>query len=117
MNAVERLWRAVRREDWDSAAVQLHDYAVVRWPHTDERFDRAADYILAHRLDAARRTAVDVRRTISEGADVGLWVVVSYPDDETWHCAAVYELQEARISHAVEVWTREGSEPVPSFRA
>ena len=116
MNAVERLWRALRREDWESAAIQLHEYAVVRWPHTNERFDRAADYVLAHRLDAERRTAVDVRRVITEGTDVALWVVVTYPDDETWHCAAVYELQEARIAHAVEVWAREGSEAVPRFR-
>ena len=117
MNAVDRLWRAVRREDWESAAAQMHEFAVVRWPHTDERFDRAADYILAHRLDAQRRSAVDVRRTITEGLDVALWVVVTYPEGETWHCGAVYELHEARIAHAVEVWTRVGAEPVPRFRA
>jgi hypothetical protein len=117
MNAVERLWRAIRRDDWDSALAQLHEYAVVRWPHTDERFDRATDYILAHRLDAERRTAVDVRRTIAEGNDVAVWAVVRYGDEETWHLAAFYELQEARINHAVEVWTREGGEPVPHFRA
>lgn len=117
MNAVERLWRAVRREDWDSALAQLHEYAVVRWPHTDERFDRAADYVLAHRFDAEHRTAVDVRRTITQGSDVALWAVVRYADDTIWHLAGFYELQEARISHAVEVWTREGAEPVPRTRA
>ena len=119
MNAVERLWRALRRDDWDGALAQLHEHAVIRWPHTDERFDRAEDYVAAHRLDAPRRAAVDVRRTVSEGLDVAVWAVVRYAADEvdeTWHCAAVYELQDARIAHAVEVWTREGSEPVPRFR-
>jgi len=117
MNAVERLWRAIRREDWAAALAQLEEHAVIRWPHTDERFDRAEDYVVAHRLDAQRRAAVDVRRTVSEGYDVAVWAVVRYAeDDETWHCAGVYELQNARIAHAVEVWTREGAEPVPRFR-
>ena len=117
MNAVERLWRALRRDDWSAAAEQLHEHAVIRWPHTDERFDRGADYVLAHRLDAEHRAAVDVRRTLAQGPDVAVWVVVRYATGETWHCAAVYELQEARIAHGVEVWAREGSEPVPGIRA
>jgi hypothetical protein len=108
MNAVERLWRALRREDWEGATAQLDEHVVVRWPHTDERFDRAVDYITAQRLHGGR-TRVDVRRVISEGRNVALWaVVVDHAD--TWHCAGVYELQDDRIAHGVELWTREGSE-------
>jgi ketosteroid isomerase-like protein len=108
MNAVERLWRALRREDWEAAEAQLYENAVVRWPHTGERFDRAIDYLTAYRLHGTR-TRVDVRRIVSDGDHVGLWAVVD-DGDGTWHCGAMYELQDARIAHAVEVWTREGVE-------
>src|SRR3954467_8554960 len=108
MNAVERLWRALRREDFEVAEAQLFENAVIRWPHTGERFDRAIDYVTAHRLHG-RRQRTDVRRIVSEGDHVGLWAVVE-DGDGTWHCAAMYELEEGRIHHAVEVWTREGVE-------
>jgi hypothetical protein len=108
MNAVERLWRALRREDWEAAEAQLYENAVIRWPHTGERFDRAIDYITASRLHGAR-TRIDVRRVVSQGNDVGLWAVVEDAEG-TWHCGAMYELQEERIHHATEVWTLEGVE-------
>ncbi|QEC46979.1 nuclear transport factor 2 family protein [Baekduia soli] len=116
MNAVERLWRALRKEDWEAAEAQLHEHAVVRWPHTGERFDRAIDYVTAHRLDVDRR-AIDVRRVVRDGRDIGVWVVLTYADGgPRWHGAAVYELQETRIAHATEVWTEEGGRAVPGFR-
>jgi hypothetical protein len=115
MNAVDRLWRALRREHWESAAAQMHDHAVIRWPHTGERFDRASDYITAHRLDLGR-TSVDVRRTIADRERVALLAVLTYPD-QTWYCAAVYELHEARIASGIEVWTREGRDEIPPERA
>jgi hypothetical protein len=108
VNAVERLWRALRREDWESAQAQMYENAVVRWPHTGERFDRAIDYVTAHRLHGGRRS-IDVRRVVSERHYVALWAVIVDAQD-TWHCAGIYELQEARIHHADEIWTREGSE-------
>lgn len=108
MNSVERLWRALRKDDYDAALAQLHEHAVVRWPHTGERFDRAIDYITAHRLHGGR-TRVDVRRVISETRDVAVWAVIA-DDQDIWHCAGIYELQDGRIAHAVEIWTREGVE-------
>jgi hypothetical protein len=108
MNAVERLWRALRKEDWDGALAQLDEHAVIRWPHTGERFDRAIDYVTTHRLHGGRRR-VDVRRVISENRDVAVWAVIEDGQD-TWHCAGTYELQEGQIAHGVEVWTREGVE-------
>jgi hypothetical protein len=115
MNAVERLWRALRRGDWPGAEKQLLEHVVIHWPHTGERFDRATDYVTAHRLDL-QRTSVDVRRTITEGSNVGLLAVVTYEDETTWHLAATYELQAAHIAYGVEVWARDGGEPVPRFR-
>jgi hypothetical protein len=108
VNAVERLWRALRREDWEAAENQLYENAVVRWPHTGERFDRAIDYVTAYRLRGTR-TRVDVRRIVSEGHYVGLWVVTEDADG-LWYGAGFYELQEARVHHATEIWTREGIE-------
>ena len=46
---------------------------------------------------------------ISEGRRSALWAVVVDGTD-TWHCAGIYELEDARIAHGVEVWTREGVE-------
>ena len=107
MNAVERLWRAIRKEDWPAAQAQLREHVVIRWPHTDDRFDRAIDYITAHRLHGGR-TRVDVRRVISEGKHVAVHAVI-VDDGETWHCAGLYELQDGHIASGTEVYAREGS--------
>jgi limonene-1,2-epoxide hydrolase len=108
MNAVERLWRALRKDDWDAALAQLHEHAVIRWPHTGERFDRAIDYVTAHRLHGGR-TRVDVRRVISESRDVAVYAVIGDAHD-VWHVTGIYELQDGRIAHGTEVWTREDVE-------
>jgi hypothetical protein len=107
VNAVERLWRAIRKEDWPAAQAQLHEHAVIRWPHTDDRFDRAIDYITAHRLHGGR-TRVDVRRVISEGKHVSVYAVI---DDagEVWYCGGIYELQDGHIASGTEIYTREGA--------
>jgi hypothetical protein len=106
VNAVERLWRAIRKQDWDGALAQLDEHAVVRWPHTDDRFDRAIDYVTAHRLHGGR-TRVDVRRTISEGRHVSVWAVIDDAED-TWHCLGLYELRDGHVATGVEVYAREG---------
>jgi ketosteroid isomerase-like protein len=110
VNAVERFWRAVRREDWASAEQQLHDHVVVRHPHSGARYDRAWQYLDVHKLDRDR-TSVDVREVVSEGKHVAVLVVVGHRDGPDWHCSAFYELQEGRIAHATEVWVPDASGP------
>ena len=109
MNAVERLWRAIRKGDWEGARDQLDEHAVIRWPHTGDRFDRAVDYITAHRLDGGR-TRVDVRRVLGEGRHVSVWAVIEDATD-TWHCMGLYEVRDGRIAHGTEVYAREGEHP------
>jgi hypothetical protein len=109
MNAVERLWRAIRKDDWESAQAQLGEHAVVRWPHTGDRFDRAVDYITAHRLHGGR-TRIDVRRFVADGKRVSVWVVIEDADG-VWHLAGLYELQDGHIASGVELFTREGDYP------
>ena len=41
MNPVDRLWRALRKGDFAAAQEQLDEHAVIRWPHSGDRFDRA----------------------------------------------------------------------------
>jgi SnoaL-like domain len=109
VNAVERLWRALRKEDWAGVTGQLQEHAVIRWPHTGDRFDRAIDYVTAHRLQGGR-SRVDVRRTLSEGKHVSVWAVIEDADG-TWHCMGLYELRDGHIARGVEVYAREGEHP------
>jgi hypothetical protein len=110
VNAVERLWRAIRKGDWDAAADQLHEHAVVRWPHSNDRFDRAIDYITAHRLQGAGRTRVDIRGIVSEGKQVTVWAVIDDADG-VWHIGGFYELRDGHIAQGVEVFAHEGDYP------
>jgi hypothetical protein len=108
-NPAERLWHAIRRGDWDTAQEQLHEHAVVRWPHSRDRFDRAADYIAAHRLHGGR-TRVDVRGVVSEGRQVTVWAVID-DGEGSWHVGGFYELRDGRIAQGAEVFAREGDYP------
>jgi hypothetical protein len=109
MNAVERLWRAIRKDDWDAALAQLHEHAVIRWPHSDDRFDRAIDYITAHRLQGGR-TRIDPRGVVADGKQVTVWVVIEDAEG-TWHLGGFYELRDGRIALGVEILAREGDYP------
>ena len=109
MNAVERLWRAIRKDDWDAALDQLHEHAVVRWPHSGDRFDRAIDYVTAHRLHGGR-TRVDIRGVVSEGKQVTVWAVIENAEG-VWHIGGFYELRDGYIAQGVELFTREGDYP------
>jgi hypothetical protein len=109
VNAVERLWRAIRRDDWDSALDQLHEHAVIRWPHSGDRFDRAIDYTTAHRLQGGR-TRVDVRGFATDGKQVSAWIVIEDAEG-TWHLGGFYELRDGKIAQGVEIQAREGDYP------
>jgi hypothetical protein len=109
MNAVERLWRAIRRDDWDAALAQLHEHAIIRWPHSGDRFDRAIDYTTAHRLQGGR-TRIDIRGIATEGKQVSAWVVIEDAEG-TWHLGGFYELRDGHIAQGVEILAREGDYP------
>jgi hypothetical protein len=109
MNAVERLWRAIRRDDWDTALEQIDEHAVIRWPHSGDRFDRAIDYVTAHKLHGGR-TRVDVRGIATEGRQVSVWAVIDDAEG-TWHLGGFYELRDGKVVQGVEVQAREGDYP------
>jgi hypothetical protein len=109
MNAVEHLWRALRKGDWDAAAEQLHEHAVVRWPHSGDRFDNAVDYVTAHRLHGGR-TRIDIRGVTAEDKQVTVWAVIDDADG-VWHVGGFYELRDGQIAQGVEVFAREGDYP------
>jgi hypothetical protein len=109
MSAVDRLWNALRKGDWDAAVAQLDEHAVVRWPHSGDRFDRAIDYITAHRLHGGR-TRVDVRGVTTEGRRSTVWAVID-DQDGVWHVGGFYELRDGAIVQGVEVFAREGDYP------
>jgi hypothetical protein len=114
VNAAERLWRALRKEDWAGATAQLQEHAVVRWPHTGDRFDRAVDYVTAHQLHGGR-TRVDIRGVVAEGRQATVWAVIDDAEG-TWHVGGFYELRDGRIAQGAEIFARDGDYPPTAAR-
>jgi hypothetical protein len=97
MNAAERLWRALARQDWDAVRAQFHRAAAI------ERVGSGTvdvdEYVAAHRVEASRSPAVEVLRTLSDGERV----VVEARIGER-RCAGIYDLHDGRIAGATEYW-------------
>jgi hypothetical protein len=96
MNAVERLWRAIAREDYPAIAAQLHEHARIAWPHTGEHLS-ATEYVVRARLAGERE--VRVVRLLVDDERVAVHAVVDGQD-----VGGFYDLQGARIGGGVEVW-------------
>ena len=105
MNCVERLWRALAVQDWETAEAELHPNALVEWPHTGERFATRDAFIEVHRAFPGPWT-LDVRRIITEGRSIASEVVVRSGED-TWYVASFFTLGDGRIQQAVEYWVAE----------
>lgn len=106
MNAVERLWRALRAQDWDSVTAQLHPGVVVVWPHDGRRFTSAVAYVQAHRDLSRDGDILTVHRFIAEGRSVAVHAALEARSGAPArrHCAAFYELHDGRIAHGTELW-------------
>jgi ketosteroid isomerase-like protein len=102
MNPVERLWRALATQDWETARSEMHPNVTVEWPRTGESFQGCDAFLEVHRALPGPWT-LDVRRVISEGRDVASDVVVRSGGD-TWYVASFFTLRDGRIHYAVEYW-------------
>ena len=102
MNAVERLWRELRRRNFERAAAQMHPHAVIELPASGRRFDDREAYI-RHHIASAKDRAVSVQSVITEGKHVAVHVTITSHGDVV-HGAGFYERQEGRIAHGVELW-------------
>ena len=100
MNAAQRLWQAVEQRDWDAVRAQLHDHAMIEWPHSGQRLS-VDDYVVAL---AARRgdLPVHVVRMAVTGELVALEATVGDS-----RCAGFYDLHVARVEAATEYWIGE----------
>jgi len=105
VNPVERLWKALAEQDWQTARAELHPQVVVEWPHTGERFASCDAFLEVHRAFPGPWT-LDVRRIVSEGRDIASEVVVRSGED-TWYVASFFGLRDGRIQSAVEYWVAE----------
>ncbi|CAA9489081.1 MAG: hypothetical protein AVDCRST_MAG13-1633 [uncultured Solirubrobacteraceae bacterium] len=114
MNAVERLWRALGRRDWDSAERQLHPSARISWPHTGEIFPDAEAYVTAFRLIPGT-PRITVERFVADERHVGVLVSLQREDGER-RCGGFYLLQEGRIASGTELWVVSGGREVPPYR-
>ena len=101
MNAAERLWRALVARDWNGVRAQLHEHAIIEWPHSGQRLT-VDDYIAAQAARTVDRDA-EVHRIAGEGELVA--VEASVGDER---CAGFYDLHAARVNSATEYWIRPG---------
>jgi ketosteroid isomerase-like protein len=108
------LWERIQSRDWDGARALLADDMVCRWPHSDERFEGADNFIQMNRAypEGWEITVVDVT-AIPGGAVSRIRV------DETgarFHAASFFTMSDGLVQEAVEYWVTEGSEEPPDWR-
>ena len=97
MNSVERLWRAIARNDYAAIAAQLQENARIEWPHTGESLS-ATEYVVRQRLAGDRK--VQVLRVLVDDERVAVHAEV-----DGRAVGAFYDLQQSRIATGVEIWT------------
>jgi SnoaL-like domain len=114
VNAVERLWVALRNHDWKGVAAQVHPSVVVEYPATGERFEGANEFVLSHRL-RPEELSVNHVEFITGDQQVAVYAVVTTPTG-TDHVMAFYRLHETRIAHIVELWVTAGTMQPPRWR-
>jgi ketosteroid isomerase-like protein len=102
MNPVERLWRALAAQQWETAEAEMHPNAVVEWPHTGESFVGRDAFIAVHRAFPGPWT-LEIRRVVTEGRDIASEVVARSGED-VWYVASFFNLRDGRIQRAVEYW-------------
>jgi hypothetical protein len=106
MNAVERLWRALERHDWPGVTAQLEPAATVFWPHMGKTVSRD-EYVVITRT-YGEDWSVDMRRTIGEGHAIAVEATVRRAE-QSFCCAAFYDLQGGLIANATEYWFPTGT--------
>jgi uncharacterized protein YndB with AHSA1/START domain len=105
-----RLWEALARRDWDSAAACLHPGMVLDWPHSGERFEGAATVIALARDYPGNWSIREVGVAALSEARAVAEVRVELPPD-TWSVASFGETHDGRIIRLTEYWTRHGPPP------
>jgi SnoaL-like domain len=96
VNAVERLWRAIARNDYAAIAAQLQENARIEWPHTHESLS-ATEYVIRQRLAGDREVRV-LRVLVDEER------VAVHAEVDGRAVGAFYDLEESRIAIGVEIW-------------
>jgi hypothetical protein len=97
MNAVERMWRGIARNDYAAIAAQLHENARIEWPHAHESLS-ATEYVVRQRLAGDRE--VRILRVLVDDERVAVHAEV-----DGRAVGAFYDLQQSRIATGVEIWT------------
>jgi len=99
MNAAERLWRGLRRHDWEAVRAQFHPSAVIEDAGSGSRRD-VDEFIATQRVEAARgEREIEVLRSVVDGKTA---VIEARVGDR--RCAAIYDVHDGRIAGAVEYW-------------
>jgi ketosteroid isomerase-like protein len=112
---VRSLWERIQARDWEGARSLLADGMICRWPHSDERFEGADNFIAMNRAypEGWQITIVDVAE-IPGGAVSRIRVDQS---GTRFHAASFFTVRDGLIEEAVEYWVTDGSEEPPDWRA
>jgi hypothetical protein len=99
MNAAERVWRGLRRHDWEAVRAQFHSSAVIEDAGSGTRRD-VDEFIATQRVEAARGEGeIEVLRSVVDGKTA---VIEARVGDR--RCVAIYDVHDGRIAGAVEYW-------------
>lgn len=106
MNAVERLWRALRERDWKAVAAQMHPDVVTEYPASGERFTGPQEYVMSHRL-RPEEVAIERLEIVNGALRSAVYAVIRTPSGIE-HMMGLYDLHETRIARIVELWAVAG---------
>jgi hypothetical protein len=114
VSTVRSLWERIQARGWDGARELLADGMVCRWPHSNERFEGADNFIAMNRAypEGWQITIVDVTE-IPGGAVSRIRVDQS---GTRFHAASFFTVRDGLIEEAIEYWVTEGSEEPPAWR-
>jgi hypothetical protein len=105
VNAVDRLWRARRRGDWDSLAAQLRPGVRIHLMHEDRELGRDEFVALLRLLHHDARTTLE--RSVVGRLEIAVSATVR-KESGTLLCTGFYELREGLIEVIEETWISRG---------
>ena len=112
---VRRLYEAYQARDWESAAVLVHDDAVLEMPATRERLTGRAGVIAFQRSYPEPWGDLSVLRVVGEGGIAAAEVEV-VAADATFRMAAFWRSEGGLLREGAEYWITVGGEEPPPTR-
>lgn len=111
--AIEHLWAAFDRFEFEAAGAVLHDDFVCEWPQSGERI-RGRDNYVALNAHYPGRWRIAVQRLFVCGDQVISQVRLEF-DGKVDYCTSFFEFRDGRIVKETDFWSE--TYPAPEWRA